>query len=245
MSWSESLQSLLRTVDSALFFPHALPQKWLWSLLRPGPGHTTASFGDLTHGRGVLDLLDLDPNASTHTNMISPLLHQVTLEVCDRLRPGSGNHPWLQVDAAVLVVNAVRSTRTPFMLLGDRTAPITDSFVVLLSFRAGVVVALWDEKPLEHRLSGVACQTPVLSASTGISFLNTPLCFLAPSPMTPSDLAVNCIIIRFGLSSALQPAPLPASRITFDFKPEVWLVRTAHVPPLVRCALCLGAIRER
>ena len=44
--------------------------------------------------------------------------------------------------------------------------------------------------------------------------------------------------------STPEPGAIPCT-ITFDFKPEVWLVRTAHVPPLVRCAVCLGAIRDR
>jgi len=239
------MQSLLSTMDSALFFPEGLPQLWLWSLLRPGPGHTTAEFPDLRHGRGVCDVRDIDAASESVKQLTSALFKMVTQEVSEMMFPGSGPTPWLEVEAAILVVNAIRSTRTPFMLLGERCAPVTDSFSIIVSFRSGAFLALWDEKAPEHRLESVHCNIPNLSECRGLCFLNSPCCFVPPAPShTPSDLAVNCLILRLRVSSTPEPGALPCT-ITFDFKPEVWLVRTAHVPPLVRCALCLGAIRER
>ena len=122
------MQSLVSTMDRALFHPEGLPQSWLWSLLRPGPGHTTAEFSDLSHGRGVCDVRDIDAASESVKLLTSALLKMVTEEVSEAMFPGSGKTPWLQVEAAVLVVSALRSTRTPFMLLGERCAPVTDSF---------------------------------------------------------------------------------------------------------------------
>ena len=123
------MQSLVSTMDRALFHPEGLPLSWqLWSLLRPGPGHTTAEFSDLSHGRGVCDVRDIDAASESVKLLTSALLKMVTEEVSEAMFPGSGKTPWLEVEAAVLVVSALRSTRTPFMLLGERCAPVTDSF---------------------------------------------------------------------------------------------------------------------
>ena len=244
MKWSDTLQGLLRFVDGTLFEKNGLPRMWLWPLLRPGPGHTTGSFTDLRHGRGLCDVSDIQATSAAFNQLLGTLMRQVTIDVCEALSPGSGDHNWLTVDAAIIMVNAVRSTRTPFVLLGQRSAPVTDTFFVIVTFRPGCIVALWDERPPEHRLDGLLGGIPFFSASRGLSFLNAPLCFLTPATTSPSDLALNAIIIRFCLSTRVEPGAIPTP-ITFDFKPEYWLVRTAHVPPLVRCAVCLGAIRDR
>jgi len=244
MHWSESLQSLLRVVDRTLFEANGLPRLWLLNMLRPGPGHTTGTFTDLRHGRGICDVKNIQAASVALNSLLATLMHQVTTEVCERLSPGSGKVHWCQVDAAMIMVNAVRSTRTPFLLLGERSAPVTDTFMVIVGFRRGLIVALWDERPPEHRLDGILGGIPIFDASRGISFLNAPLCFLTPATTSTSDLALNLIIMRFCLASSIEPGAI-TTPITFDFKPEYWLVQTAHVPPLVRCAVCLGAIRDR
>ena len=244
MIWSESLQSLLKTVDHVFFYPNALPRIWLWSILRPGPGHTTNSFTDLSHGRGICDIKDIEALSASFKMLVTALMSKVTIEVCESLRPGSGSKPWLQVDASMLIVNAVRSTRTPFMLLSERSAPVTDSFIVIVGFRAGMFVAVWDEKPPGHRLDSIVCDIPYFTERRGVSFLNAPICFMSPAPTTGSELAVNAIVLRLRVSSTIDPGEL-STPISFDFKPEYWLVQTAHVPPLVRCTVCLGAIRDR
>ena len=244
MWWSQGMQSLINTIDSTFFYPQGLPRLWLWPMLRPGPGHTTGTFPDLSHGRGVCDLAEIERLSVSFKGLVSTLLRKVTIEVCDIIRPESGRNPWLEVDAALVFVNAVRSTRTPFMLLGERSAPVTDGFVVVLTFRAGCWVSLWDEKPPEHRLDSVICNTPLLGFNRGLSFLNTPLCFVSPLPSAHSDVAVNGIVMRLRILSTPDPGAQPEC-ISFDFKPELWLVRTAQVPPLLRCAVCLGAIRDR
>ena len=242
--WSASLQSLINTVDKTLFYPHGLPRPWLWSMLRPGPGHTTGTFTDLSHGRGVCDFSQIEATSLSYKQLLSALLVYVTNEVSNAISPNSGRDHWLTVDDALLFVNAVRSTRTPFMLLGERAAPVTNTFVVVVTFRAGCWVALWDEKPAEHRLDTVICNTPVLGYTRGLCFLNTPLSFVTPVPSDFNDLAVNGIVIRFRASSTPEQPALRVP-IAFDFKPEFWIVRTAHVPPLLRCTVCLGAIRDR
>jgi hypothetical protein len=244
MWWSDGMHSLINTIDATFFYPQGLPRCWLWPMLRPGPGHTTGTFPDLSHGRGFCDLAEIEAISVSFKSMVSALLRKVTIEVCDIMRPESGRNPWLEVDSALLFVNAVRSTRTPFMLLGERSAPATNSFVVVLTFRAGCWVSLWDEKPPEHRLDSVTCNTPVLGFMRGLCFLNTPLCFVTPLPSAHTDLAVNGIVIRLRLLRSPDPGAQPEC-ISFDYKPELWLVRTAQVPPLLRCAVCLGAIRDR
>ena len=130
------------------------------------------------------------------------------------------------------------------MLLSERTAPVTESFVVIVSFRAGAFVALWDERAPDHRLESVACAFPVLSESTGLCFLNSPLCFVTPRPAHLTDLGANCIVLLVSVLKPAEEGAIPPT-IEFSFKPELFLVKTAHVPPLVRCAVCLGAIRDR
>ena len=242
--WSESFQSLLQTIDSTLFDRQGLPRLWLWPKLRPGPGHTTALPDDLTHGRGICDISAIEAESTSFKLFFSALLKNATREVCDKLRTGSGRHPWLEVKAAVVIVNAVRSTRTPFMLFGDEAPGVHDTFIVVLTFRAGVWVALWDEKPPQHRLDGLFCNTPLLGYARGLCLFNTPVCFVTPVPGVHDDLSVNAIVIRYCVSGLQESRPVPAT-ISFNFKPEFWLVRTAHVPPLLRCTVCLGAIRDR
>jgi len=242
--WSASTQSLIKTVDTTLFYPQGLPRSWLWSMLRPGPGHTTDKFTDLSHGRGICDLSDIEATSPSYKRLLSALVKYVTNEVCNAIIPNSGRDPWVTVDDAVLFVNAVRSTRTPFLVLGEPAAPDTNTFVVVVTFRAGCWVALWDEKPPEHRLDTVTCNTPILGFLRGLCFLNTPLSFVTPYPSDFNDLAVNGIVIRFRASSTPHQAAVKFP-IVFDFKPEFWIVRTAHVPPLLRCTVCLGAIRDR
>jgi len=244
ITWTTSTQSLIRTVDSVLFLRQGLPQKWLLPLLRPGPGHTTAAQVDLSHGRGVCDVRVIQGISKSFELLMSTLFSKLTHEICEHMRPDSGRTPWLQVDSAIVIVNAIRSTRTPFMLLSERTAPVTESFVVIVSFRAGTFVALWDERAPDHRLESVACVFPLLSESTGLCFLNSPLCFVAPRPTHSTDLGANCLVLFVSVLKPAEEGAIPPT-IEFSFKPEFFLVKTAHVPPLVRCAVCLGAIRDR
>ena len=137
-----------------------------------------------------------------------------------------------------------RCQRTEFITTGHMNSKPFEEILVLIPFTCGKPLALWDQAKPCHRDGTPECVIPALSRNDIVVLTSTPYCLLSTTVAEVNHLAHAFIVVRLSLNCGYITKFNP-SLPPFDATPEDWLLSSTSQPPIRKCAVCKGRIRER
>ena len=239
-----TLCAVLQELRPLIFDDNMIPKPWALQFMQ---NSKTTSLNSIDIPTGRLDIRFPDGGAEGLNAQAATLLSSASLAAV-QLLPELGMRAetfaeLVKTDVYIHVAFS-RCQRSDFITTGHSSSKPFEEILILLPLTHGKPIAIWDQAQTCHRDGTPHCVIPDLLPNDFVVMIDTPYALLSTTVTEGGHVSHAFIAVRLSVTSGYI-AKMKPSLPPFDVRPEEWLLSSTSQPPIRKCVVCHGMIRER